>query len=121
MKFKTVAWAIPIVGLGSAGLLGLTGCEALTRLGWGTTPIKDVVNNPSQYSTVTVRGNVTNQAGVLGVGAYELKDDSGAIWIVTNQGLPPLQTTVTVRGAAKEGVTIGGLRLGVTLTEEKRL
>jgi hypothetical protein len=102
-------------------LSGLAGCNQLAKVGVGTTPISDVVANPSKYSNVTVRGKVTNQLGVLGTGAYELKDDSGSLWVVTQNGLPSKDTEMVIKGSAAEGVTIAGQRLAVTITEKERL
>lgn len=100
---------------------GLVGCNQLAQLGIGTTQISQVTANPSQYPNVTVRGTVINQVGVLGRGAYELKDDSGSLWVLTQTGMPAMDATVVVRGSAAEGVAIAGQRLGVTITEKERL
>jgi hypothetical protein len=114
-RFLAVAVAL------GCSLGGLAGCNQLAKVGIGTTPIKEVVANPGNYSDVTIRGTVTNQIGILGRGAYELKDDSGSLWVVTESGIPSKDTQVIVKGSAAEGVTIANQRLGVTLTEKERL
>ncbi len=100
--------------------LALTGCGQLARLGIGTTPIATVEQNPSRYTNVYVRGRVVNQVGVFGQGVYELQDNSGSIWVITDKGIPAMNSTVTVRGKAQEGITVGGRSFGVSLVEAER-
>jgi hypothetical protein len=101
--------------------LTLGGCLQLTRVGIGTTPIAQVVDNPSQYPQVTVRGQVVNQIAILGQGAYQLKDDSGSVWVITKSGMPAINSTVTVKGQATQGVAFAGINVAVTLKEQQRL
>ncbi|MGF1574491.1 MAG: hypothetical protein ACFCU9_00895 [Cyanophyceae cyanobacterium] len=104
-----------------AGILLLGGCGQLARFGLGNTPIQSVVSNPSAHTTVTVRGQVVNTLGILGQGFYELQDETGSLWVITGgQGMPVVNSTVTVRGTAAEGITISGRNFGVTLTEQER-
>lgn len=99
----------------------VTGCGQLARFGIGTTPIQQVVDNPPAYTNVTVRGQVVNTLGILGQGVYELKDDTGSLWVITGErGMPAISSTVTVRGEAAEGITLSGRNFGVTLTEKER-
>jgi hypothetical protein len=120
MVFNQSRSVVLALALGCS-LSGLTGCNQLAKVGIGTTPIRDVVANPSKYSDVTVRGKVINQIGILGTGAYELKDDSGSLWVVTQNGMPSKDTEMVIKGSAAEGVTIAGQRLAVTITEKERL
>jgi uncharacterized protein YdeI (BOF family) len=103
-------------------LAGATGCGQLARLGIGTTPIATVASNPAQYTDadVLIRGQVVNQVGVFGQGVYELQDNSGSIWVITDKGIPAMNSTVTVRGKAQEGITVGGRSFGVSLVEAQR-
>lgn len=107
-------------GLGLA-TLGLSGCNQLTRLGIGTTPIQKVVADPGQYEDVTVRGEVINKFSIIGNGAYQLQDqDGGTLWVITTAGTPPVGQPVTVRGKAAEGISLGGRNFGVTISEQER-
>lgn len=112
---------LPVAFAGIAVLGGLSGCNQLTQLGIGVTPIRQVVENPSQHPHVTVRGTVGDQIGLWGRGAYELKDDSGSVWVLTQSGMPTKASTLVVKGSAAEGVAFLGQNLGVTLTEKERL
>lgn len=103
------------------GTLGLAGCGPLARFGIGSTPIQTVVNNPAAHRNVTVRGQVVNTLGILGQGLYEVQDNTGSIWVVTGgQGMPLVNSSVTVRGEAAEGITISGRNFAVTINEKER-
>ncbi len=115
---------IIIFGYLCGGLLvtSLTGCDQAAKLGIGTTPINQIIREPAKYKqTVIVRGQVVNQLGILGQGGYELKDDSGSIWVLTRSGIPAINSTVTIRGKVMEGVAIAGQNFAVTITEEQQL
>ena len=100
--------------------LALAGCGPLARLGIGTTPIAQIEQNPARYTNVYVRGRVVNQIGVFGQGVYEIQDNSGSLWVITDRGLPAMNSTVTVRGKAQEGIVLGGRSFGVSLVEAER-
>ncbi len=103
-------------------LTSLTGCDQFAKLGIGTTPINEITREPAKYKqTVIVRGQVVNQLGILGQGGYELKDDTGSIWVLTRSGIPSINSTVTIKGKVMEGVAIAGQNFAVTITEEQQL
>lgn len=115
---------VMIFGYLCGGLLltTLTGCDQFAKLGIGTTPIDQILREPAKYKqTVIVRGKVVNQLGILGQGGYELKDDSGSIWVLTRSGIPSVDSTVTVKGKVVEGIAIAGQNFAVTITEEQQL
>ncbi len=114
---------LPIATLAAlVGGLAIAKPELLNRVGIGVTPVGDIMAHPTQHrgKTVTIRGKVINQAGILGVGTYELQDGSGSIWVLTQAGIPELQTEVFIKGQPNEGVTIAGKNFGTTIQEEKR-
>lgn len=115
------SWSLALCLLLGLGTVSLTGCNALARFGIGTTSIEAVVNNPMGHSDVIVRGEVTNQFGAFGRGVYEIQDKTGTLWVLTEAGLPSMHSTVTVRGTAAEGVSLGGRNFGVLFTESERL
>jgi predicted small secreted protein len=114
-------WAGILTILLLVSSFSVSSCNQLARFGIGVTSIATVTSNPANFPDVTVRGKVINQVGIFGQGAYELQDDTGTLWVFTQAGMPPLDTTLTVRGKASEGLTISGRNLGVTLTEKERL
>lgn len=66
-------------------LLGLNACSQTIR-------IRDLLDRPQEYDgkTVQVEGTVTQSAGVLGTGAFEVDDGTGKIFVISRgQGVPP--------------------------------
>ena len=61
-------------------VVGLSGCSRTIR-------ISDLLDKPQEYDgkTVQVEGTVTQSAGVLGSGAYEIDDGTGKIYVVARR------------------------------------
>lgn len=51
---------------------------------------------------VTVQGEVTEHAPFLQGGGYKLEDEVGTVWVMSEETLPPLGTSVSVTGLVKE-------------------
>ena len=88
----------------------------------GVTPIRDLLNDPSHYDgkTVRIEGNVQGAVGGLGVGAYEVKDKTGTLTVVTDQESPPRTgAKVDVKGKFQALLSLGFKSLAV-LREESR-
>lgn len=65
-------------------LVGLNACSRTMRIG-------DLLDQPQKYDgkTVQVEGTVTQSAGVLGTGAYQIDDGTGKIYVIARgQGVP---------------------------------
>lgn len=102
---------VPLVG----ALLMLAGCASVT-------PIGQLLNDPSRYDgkTVRIEGNVKGSVGGLGVGAYEVKDDTGTLTVVSQSGdPPPTGSKIGVKGKFQALLTLGIKSLAV-LREESR-
>jgi hypothetical protein len=70
--------------LGGLVLVGLSACAH-------TVPIRDLLDRPQEFDgrTVQVEGTVTQSAGLLGTGAYEVDDGTGRIYVIAQgQGVP---------------------------------
>ena len=103
-----------IVALASALLL-LAGCA-------GVTPIGELLDNPAKYDgkTVQVKGEVKESAGGLGLGAYQVRDDTGTLTVVSETGGPPRSgSMISVKGTFQALITLGSRSLAV-LREESR-
>lgn len=103
----------------SASLVGmlfiLAGCASVT-------PINQLLNDPSRYDgkTVRIRGTVKGAVGGLGVGAYEVKDNTGTLTVVSDKGDPPRTgADVGVKGKFQALLSLGFKSLAV-LREESR-
>jgi hypothetical protein len=96
---------------GMSALLMLLVLEA----GCNDTRIGDLTANPGRYQgkSVTVAGEVTKSFAVLGMGAYQISDGTGSLWVVsTGSGVPSKGIRVEVTGPFQSGVTIQGHSLG---------
>jgi hypothetical protein len=88
----------------------------------GVTPIRDLLNDPSHYDgkTVRIEGNVKGAVGGLGVGAYEVRDNTGTLTVVTDKESPPRTgAKVDVKGKFQALLSLGFKSLAV-LREESR-
>jgi hypothetical protein len=96
-------------------LLVLAGCA-------GVTPIGELLDNPARYDgkTVRVEGEVKESAGGLGLGAYQVRDNTGTLTVVSEKGGPPRSgSKVGVKGRFEALITLGSRSLAV-LREESR-
>jgi hypothetical protein len=88
----------------------------------GVTPIRDLLDDPSKYDgkTVQIEGEVLGSAGGLGVGAYEVKDETGRLTVVSEDRDPPRSgAQVGVKGKFQALRSLGIKSLAV-LREESR-
>ncbi len=111
---QRLAHAVRMLRLPVALVL-LAGCA-------GVTPIRDLLNDPSEYDgkTVRIEGRVRGAAGGLGVGAYEVEDETGRLTVVTDETDPPRTgSEVGVKGKFQALLSLGIKSLAV-LREESR-
>ena len=88
-----------------------------------TTSIKTLLADPGKYDGQTVRisGDVEQSIGALGFGAYEVKDATGTIPVVTQGGGAPARgSRVGVEGTFRAAYTLGTSSRAV-IVEKKRV
>jgi hypothetical protein len=99
---------------------------ALSGCGQGRTRISDILNNPNKYMgrEVLVGGTVTKTYEVSVViaelGAYQIDDGTGKIWVTTQTGVPQEGRTVGVKATVSSGFRLAGETVGVVLREIER-
>jgi hypothetical protein len=99
----------------AGALITLAGCASVT-------PIGQLMNDPARYDgkTVRIEGEVRESAGGFGLGAYQVKDDTGTLTVVSETGGPPRSgTKIGVKGRFQALFTLGSKGLAV-LREESR-
>lgn len=86
------------------------------------TTINQLTADPARYRNreVLIYGTVTNSFGALGQGVYELNDETGKIWVVTQRGVPGRGARVGAVGRFIEGFSWEGRNLGSALRETDR-
>jgi formylmethanofuran dehydrogenase subunit C len=103
MTFLVVVVLMGVVGVGAA----------FYWQGSRVTRVSKILANPQDYDgkTVVVRGEVKQEASLLGHGGYLLADGDAQIWVVTNANTPNRGATVTVRGTVEDAASLLGKRL----------
>jgi hypothetical protein len=95
---------------------GLIGCPQRKS-------IADVLANPAKFydDDVAVTGTVTESWGVMGVGAFQIDDGTGKLWIIpNNRGVPPKGARVGSSGRVQSGFSLGGKNFAVVMREKDR-
>lgn len=96
---------------------------ALVACNTKTTSIKTLLSDPGKYDNQTVRiaGEVEQSIGALGFGAYQVKDGTGSIPVVTEGGGAPARgARVGVEGTFRAAYTLGTSSRAV-IVEKKRV
>ncbi|HEX8706994.1 MAG TPA: hypothetical protein VF723_01925 [Pyrinomonadaceae bacterium] len=98
-----------------AGALLLTACPQRES-------ISKVLGDPGKYHNkeVGIAGTVTDSYGALNIGAYELDDGTGKIWVMTKQGVPSRGARIGAKGHVYTGFNYGGRSFGTILEESGR-
>ena len=80
----------------------LAGCAS-------TTPIGDLLANSSKYNgkTVQVKGEVSKSIGALVAGAYQVKDNTGTLTVVSEGNSPPPEGSYMAKVARRFEVEFG--------------
>jgi hypothetical protein len=104
-------------GLVTLAFLFLTACP-------GTTPIKELLDDPSRFDGKTVRiaGQVKESIGALGVGIYQIDDGTGTLVVVSKagNGTPRVGASVGVEGEFRSAFTLGAQTAAVLLEQRRK-
>jgi hypothetical protein len=112
----------PLRGARPASLAALAGALLLLAGCAGVTPIGELLDNPAKYDgkTVRVEGEVKESIGGLGLGGYQVQDETGTLAVVSETGGPPRSgSKISVKGTFQALITLGSRSLAV-LREESR-
>ena len=110
---KTLKCAFIIYG----AAIGLLGCSTLSQWGFAlsNTPINAIaeIDQANIQKTIQIQGKVITTAPLIDRGAYQLSDQTGAIWVLTNQSLPNTGAEIIVRGQLQyQSIPVGREDLG---------
>jgi hypothetical protein len=111
LALKKAAVLFVLIG----GALLFTACPSQTN-------IAKINRNPDHYrgKEVGIAGRVTDSYGAMGVGAYEIDDGTGRIWVATRRGVPSRGSHVGAKGYVHNGFSFGGRSYGTVLEETDR-
>jgi hypothetical protein len=82
--------------------------------------IESINRDPARFHDheVTVAGRVVNSFDVMGVGAFEIDDGTGRLWVYSNKfGVPGHDSKVAVTGTIQQGFSLGGRNFATILRE----
>ena len=115
-------WGTHLTGRRMVLAIGLLAATVLLTACPQRTTIARLESDPGRYrdKEVLVYGTVTNSFGVLGQGAYELSDETGKLWVITQRGVPTKGATVGAVGRFVDGVRWGGRSFGSAIRETDR-
>jgi hypothetical protein len=84
--------------------------------------ISKILADPGRYDDkeVGIAGTVTDSYGVPHMGAYELDDGTGKMWVVTRRGVPSRGARVGAKGRVYTGFNLSGRNFGTVLEESDR-
>ena len=79
----------------------------------GPVKINQILVDPSRYAgkDVKVEGDVVGSYSIIGHGAYQVQDDTGALWVVSDKGVPRKGSRVAVEGRIQDVLTIDFIQL----------
>lgn len=98
----------------------LPAAAALLLAGCGSVKIGRILDEPNRYQNRTVRvdGRVDSSFGALVTGVYQVADDTGKIYVLSNGGVPRKGARVSVKGRVMSGITVGPRSFGTSIREE---
>ena len=71
-------------------------------------------------NTITVSGEVAQSAALLEGWIYQIQDETGSLWVLTDRDAPEVGTSVTVEGAVRyEAIVVESIDAGEFYIEEK--
>lgn len=92
--------------------IGLIGCNSSENLNVTRSNPSGVqigqLQQQGASKVVYLKGKVGDRAPFLGSGAYQLQDETGTVWVITQRTLPAQGDIVAIKGEAKyETISIG--------------
>jgi hypothetical protein len=104
------------------GIICLIAATALLAACPARKSIESINRDPARFQDheVTVAGQVVNSFDVMGVGAFEIDDGTGRLWVYSNKfGVPGNQSKVAVTGTIQQGFSLGGRNFATILRETR--
>jgi len=100
-RSNSVRWTVLILLVAWAFIMA--GCEQKT--------INQIMAEPHRYANhdVGVVGTVTQSISVLGIGFYEVDDQTGRLWVFCKTGVPREGARVGVKGRIQDLINVRSL------------
>jgi len=97
------------------GTVLLTACPSQTN-------IAKINADPDHYrgKEIGIAGTVTDSYGAAGIGAYEIDDGTGKLWVATKRGVPSRGSRIGAKGYLRSGISFNGRTYGTVMEETDR-
>jgi len=101
----------PYVGLAVLAVAAMVSAACAAK------SVNQILADPGRYRDreVTVSGAVVDSFSFANRGVYRIDDSTGALWVVSDKGVPRKGARVTVKGTIREGFNLGSLGDRITL------
>ena len=126
LRFSSLFVLVGILGCSAVGetrspLLELKMPRPIARLITQSTPIEEIHTQfPPSENPVYLSGRVQQSIPLLEGWIYQLKDDTGSIWVVTQTSAPTTGEEILIKGLARyEPILVAGEDLGEYYIEEQ--
>lgn len=108
---------IGLITLTSLLVGGVMGCSPMgwLKLAWSSPPTISIREIPQKKSDriVYLQGKVIDRVPFIDSGSYQLQDATGAVWILTNKGLPAIGEELLIKGQIEyQPIPIGRQDIG---------
>lgn len=83
---------------------GITSCSYLIKLGFASpevTEISEIQNQDQATETIKIEGIVKKIIPLIDRKGFEVKDQTGSIWVVTQGNIPKIGDRISVEGRLK--------------------
>lgn len=84
--------------------------------------IESINRDPGRFQgqEVTVSGHVVNSFAVMGIGAFEIDDGTGRLWVFSDKyDVPGQNASIAVTGRIEQGLSFGGRKFATILRETR--
>lgn len=84
--------------------------------------VAEIESDPESFygDRVALEGVAQDGYSASGFGIYELRDATGAVWVVSRTGTPDDGTPLRVVGRVNSPIELGPLQLGTHVAEDER-
>lgn len=113
--------ALPISSIRIAAIACLAATLLLTAC-HRRESIESINSDPARFHDreVTVAGRVVNSFNLMGVGAFEIDDGTGRLWVYSkNYGVPGEEQKVAVTGTIQQGLSIAGRNFATIMVQSR--
>ena len=84
--------------------------------------IESINRDPARFHDreVTISGRVVNSFNVMGVGAFEIDDGTGRLWVYSRSyGVPGEEQKVVVTGTIRQALSIAGRNFATIMVQSR--